>query len=258
MTPRPKGTLEIPLGLRLFSNKPPNLHGEVTLFCNRTFDTSSRAVLKPQYVSDPSVQRPYRWLQLDSEAIEAAINVAWSGASAPTCVYYDFADLVKDRESKPRGRKQRTSNNWVLRWLMWYAYRCRDERKRWKERQGPRRRDSRRARLSGPLTKSSYEKREVPSQPSGSAQKSAIKPKRIKFKRSNGWSVATVSSMAAVLGDSQSSERPSTSTTTTTATTIIESSGNWVNTSIINCGLWRLIIASRAGETLKYIRHFGS
>ena len=94
---------------------------EVTSYWVTHFETSSRAILKPEYASNPAVHRPYKWAHLDPATIDGAIAEIWSNAKPWPRHFYD------------RGHSEdRRVYNWVLKWLLWHVCRYRD----WRNRKG--------------------------------------------------------------------------------------------------------------------------
>jgi len=92
---------------------------EVTHHWNLSFESASRSMLKPEYASNPAVQRPYKWGHLSPDRINHAIRDIWANGRPQPRHYYDMG-----RSEDPK------VYNWVLKWLLWHVCRYRDWRNR--------------------------------------------------------------------------------------------------------------------------------
>ncbi|KAL9121490.1 MAG: hypothetical protein Q9187_001956 [Circinaria calcarea] len=92
---------------------------EVVNYWVTHFETTSRDILKPEYASNASVQRPYKWAHLSTTTIDQAIAEIWGNGGPWPRHFYDLGHS-----------QDRRVYNWVLKWLLWHVCRYRDWRNR--------------------------------------------------------------------------------------------------------------------------------
>lgn len=101
-------------------NAGPNIHRlqlEAAAGYRRICD--NRAALLWKLRDDVAMQPPFTFCQIREEALLTEIRYIYDSATPRTKVVYDLA-----------GRSEGTEphDNWVIRWLLWHAFRYRDSR----------------------------------------------------------------------------------------------------------------------------------
>lgn len=73
---------------------------------------------------DPAVEPPYAFCQMDEEALQREVREIYRRAKPETRILYDLGREVY------LGKEE----NWIIRWLLWHAFRYRDDRNRYPRR----------------------------------------------------------------------------------------------------------------------------